>query len=271
MAQKRLDVRIKTLYLEREKFENYPIFQRELVWPLSVKRTLIDTILRDMYLHPLLVHERKTDAQEIKYYIIDGQQRLSTIFEFMDGKFATTSVALNRKEEPAFLPPIEPNKYYAQLSPEARNTFDDYMLNLYVLAHIDDPMVGLIFRRVQNQVPLSLAEKLWSYTSKTANLAVELAKHPIWTEWFAGPINRRQNFQGSLYPIFIEIARGYANMTTPRLRDLVGGTKDKEITPKLVQKIHERLDAMMHAFAGTPFTALEDEWNVLWSRRLAWQ
>ena len=258
MSQTLHSVRIKTLFLERDKYENYPVFQRERVWSNTMKRSLVDTALRDMYMHPLLVYERVSEEGVLKYFLIDGQQRLSTLLEFMDGKFATTSAAMHRKEELSSLPPVEPNRYYAQLSPTVRNAFDDYLLNFYVLKQIDDPTVGLTFRRVQNQVPLTMAEKLWSYTSHTTAFAVDLSRYPLWTNWYQGSTHRRQSFQGSLYPIYLELTRGFANMTYPRLRDLAAGAKDKDLTDEVKQAIRNRLEIVLHVFAGTPFTLKEE-------------
>jgi hypothetical protein len=103
-----------------------------------MKQSLIDTILRGMYIHPLLTHERKTETGETIFDIIDGQQRLSTIFEFMDGKFATFSLKQrSKKEEPAIVSAIEPHKHYMQLSVEAQNAFNDYILHLYILENLD--------------------------------------------------------------------------------------------------------------------------------------
>jgi hypothetical protein len=61
-----------------------PDFQRDLVWNLSKKQTLIDTILRGWHFPPIflvapLVGERLD--------VLDGQQRLNAIFEFIEGRF----------------------------------------------------------------------------------------------------------------------------------------------------------------------------------------
>lgn len=253
-----LEMRVKSIYLERDKYEHYPLFQRGRVWSPTMKKGLIDTVLRGMYMHPLLVYQTTTPEGETRYPVLDGQQRLSTIFDYMDGRFATMSIAASRKYERAIIPPLEPNSHYSQLTPKGRNAFDDYVLSLYVLEDIDDPALGLTYRRVQNQVPLTMAEKLWSYTSKCASLAAELMKHPIWAEWYQGSKDRKQHFQASLYVIHLELAHGYCNMTYPRLCDLAAGSKDHLLTEKVRQNIFDRMDVIQHAFDGTPFTQKEE-------------
>src|SRR5665213_2042168 len=65
-----------------------PEFQRNSVWPSAAKAYLIDTILNDRPI-PLLFIQRTTSAQKglPTYTIIDGQQRLRAIFEYLDDRF----------------------------------------------------------------------------------------------------------------------------------------------------------------------------------------
>jgi hypothetical protein len=66
-------------------------FQRNSVWPRAAKAYLVDTILNDKPI-PILFFQRVTSAQSTRsqYMVIDGQQRLRAIFEFLDGRFAIT-------------------------------------------------------------------------------------------------------------------------------------------------------------------------------------
>lgn len=64
-------------------------FQRNGVWPQAAKAYLIDTILNDRPI-PYLYFRRSISAQSGRslYEVIDGQQRLRAIFEFLDDDFA---------------------------------------------------------------------------------------------------------------------------------------------------------------------------------------
>ncbi len=66
-------------------------FQRNAIWPARAKAYLIDTILNDRPI-PLLFFQRTTSAQKglPSYTVIDGQQRLRAIFEFLDDRFRLT-------------------------------------------------------------------------------------------------------------------------------------------------------------------------------------
>src|SRR4051794_7128887 len=73
---------IDKIYKRRDKIE-MPDFQREEVWPVSKKQTLIDSILRGWHL-PKFYFKKASDGS---YECVDGQQRLNAIFEYYDDKF----------------------------------------------------------------------------------------------------------------------------------------------------------------------------------------
>ena len=68
-----------------------PEFQRNSVWPRRAKAYLIDSLLADRPI-PVFFFERHASAQtgRIAFSVIDGQQRLRAIFEFLDDQFRLT-------------------------------------------------------------------------------------------------------------------------------------------------------------------------------------
>src|SRR5688572_19768175 len=71
-----------------------PEFQRESVWPKAAKSYLIDTILNEKPI-PLIFFERSPSIQtgRPEYSVIDGQQRLRAIFEFIQDDFVLSEVS----------------------------------------------------------------------------------------------------------------------------------------------------------------------------------
>src|ERR1035441_7390934 len=72
--------RIKTKDLDLQ-----PGFQRGEVWSKLKKQRLVDSILRDWHVPPIHVIEHATSK---KQDILDGQQRLVAIRDFVDNQFA---------------------------------------------------------------------------------------------------------------------------------------------------------------------------------------
>ncbi|KIJ67418.1 hypothetical protein HYDPIDRAFT_84041 [Hydnomerulius pinastri MD-312] len=71
-----------------------PEYQRDVVWPESKQIGLIDSILRNFYIPPVIfVTHQHEDGSESKT-CIDGKQRLTSIQRFMDGLVCPISLIL---------------------------------------------------------------------------------------------------------------------------------------------------------------------------------
>lgn len=65
--------------------------QRDLVWSREQKQALILTILRDQKISPIIVIQSEAERKERTRYqwqVIDGKQRLTTIFSFLSFEFS---------------------------------------------------------------------------------------------------------------------------------------------------------------------------------------
>ena len=72
---------IDKIYKRRNRYE-IPEWQRQEVWSQSKKQSLIDTILRGWKLPKFYFLKSSEDPEEFE--VVDGQQRLVSIFEFFD-------------------------------------------------------------------------------------------------------------------------------------------------------------------------------------------
>ncbi len=247
-----IDVRIGSLNHEAQVYDNYPACQREKIWPYSLKRSLIDSILRGFPIPELLAHQK---GQYLE--IIDGRQRLSTILEYMHDAFPTARAGVRLKEDPC-LEPVEPNKRYSALSPQGRHRFDHSTLRISIVKNLEESQLGALFRRLQNQQTLTIAEKLWTFTSDAHGQAAELATHPFWGTMYAGRHARRYPFLASLMLLGLELASGPTNLTTPCLRTLASGADDQKITPALLAKIQQRLEDAHRLFDGASIHSIKE-------------
>lgn len=67
-----------------------PFFQRDLVWTLNQKNLLIDTVMNGLPLPAFFIWETFSDKS-----VIDGLQRLSTLYAFKNNEFPYSSVIRN--------------------------------------------------------------------------------------------------------------------------------------------------------------------------------
>src|SRR5208283_1822012 len=87
-----------------------PYFQRELVWRKTHKQDFITTILLGFPFPQIFLSRGNIDVENmvVTSLIVDGQQRMSTIMEFVDSKLDVD------------------NRFFKNFTPEEKNTFLKY-------------------------------------------------------------------------------------------------------------------------------------------------
>lgn len=106
--------------------------QRDLCWNQQQKESLIFTILRDQQINPIVVIQVRDRGESLnkKYYfkVIDGKQRLTTTFDYIDGKF---SINIEGKEY-----------YFKDLPEDCQNQISGYNFKWDIHYHYsDEPIV----------------------------------------------------------------------------------------------------------------------------------
>ncbi len=167
---------IDKIYKRRDRYE-IPEWQRQEVWSRSKKQNLIDTILRGWKL-PKFYFLRAAQEPET-YEVVDGQQRLVTIFEFFGN-----GLPLADKTAKDF-----GGTFYKDLPDAVGDAFDDYEIEFDEIEEATEEEVKEFFQRLQEGLPLTSAEKLNSLPSNLRDYVVKLTKHPFFTKVSAS--NRR--------------------------------------------------------------------------------
>jgi len=134
-----------------------PEYQRDSSEWSDPKRSLfIESLINNMTIPPLIVYPDDDPATgRERKQIVDGQQRLSTIRDFINDEFALSSEA-----EVEYAPNVGPliqGKRYSQLGVDIQDQIRGYTLNFIVLPKNLDLNLRLeIFRRInEGGVPLS--------------------------------------------------------------------------------------------------------------------
>ena len=157
----------------KNRIDTNPDFQRPAVWSLGQKQLLVDTILRDYDIPKL--YWRKISKSPEKYEVVDGQQRLRTIFEFHSGGF-------NLAKDADDIDGVVVSKmHYADLPEDLRLQFDNYPLDVIVLSDTSEDEVREMFLRLQNGTTLKAQEKRNAMPGKMRTFIKDLAKHPFFS------------------------------------------------------------------------------------------
>ena len=126
-----------------------PDFQRQSVWPPQAKSYLIDTVLRKLPI-PKIYMRTSVDISTQRTYreIVDGQQRLRSLIDFAEDKFALGSRAQEFR-----------GLRYSTLSDEQKETFLSYRISVDQLINASDDDVLEIFSRLNSYtVPVNAPE-----------------------------------------------------------------------------------------------------------------
>ncbi|MBA5248937.1 MAG: DUF262 domain-containing protein [Gammaproteobacteria bacterium] len=159
-----------------------PIFQRDFVWKIPQSSSLIESLIMQLPIPAIFL--AKDDDE--KSYIIDGQQRLTSIKKFYNDEFALkdTIKAINGKK-------------YSELDEKYRNRLDEYALQLIVVKQDkpDDNNDGIykIFERINTAGTKLYPQEIRSatYHGEFAELLSELAENEKWIDFIKTKNNRR--------------------------------------------------------------------------------
>jgi hypothetical protein len=138
-------------WLKRRELVVNPEYQRGGgLWPTAAKSYFVDTILKEFPFPKVYFHERiDKDTKRPRREIVDGQQRLSTILEFVEGKFALGGNAGDLE-----------GKRFDQLSDDHQNSFYSYTVSVDVIRNAERNEILQMFRRMNAfTLPLNAAEK----------------------------------------------------------------------------------------------------------------
>lgn len=138
--------------ISRGDLDLQPGFQRQEVWPDAKKRRLIDTILRDWHVPPVHVVEIDSDGRQ---EVLDGQQRLAAIRDFMDGRLRVDGHIDPQDDEITGLHGMK----YTDLPDKYRRRFERYALRVIILTDYSAEEPGELFFRLNQQSTLTAPEQ----------------------------------------------------------------------------------------------------------------
>ena len=140
-----------------------PPYQRMSdVWPLEKRQLLIDSILNGYDVPKLYFHEffpsRKVGNRRYKYAIVDGKQRLQSIFSFIDGEFPLAA-DMGRIDDSEVRPGGLTYAELARKYPELKTRFDGFVLPIVSILTEDTELIEDMFSRLNEAIPLNAPEK----------------------------------------------------------------------------------------------------------------
>lgn len=174
----------KEQYLD-EHLELRPPYQRRPVWTIKQKSNLIESILLGLPIPEVYVHVVTDDVGTTTYAVVDGQQRIRTILQFIgvdkdpkeeeNNSFALEDLPEDSKWR---------NTTFDELTSEQKKKFFGYQLAVRQLENSTDEEVRDMFRRLNTFLTKLNDQELRNstYSGPFVQLVEQLANDDYWAE-----------------------------------------------------------------------------------------
>jgi hypothetical protein len=169
------------IYKRRDRYE-IPDWQREEVWDPQRRQLLIDSILRGWRLPKFYFVLTSTNPPS--YEVVDGQQRLATIFEFLSDELELSEATAKQFG----------GKTYKSLPVDVSDQVDDFEIDFDEIQDATDQDLRDFFQRLQSGLPLNSSEKLNAIPSKLRTFCKRQAKHAFFINHVAFSDKRYAHF-----------------------------------------------------------------------------
>ena len=177
-----------TLEVLHQKWKNkdfeIPSFQRGYVWKQAQASKLIESFLLGLPVPPIFLFTAKEDARQL---VVDGQQRMKTVFYFFDGTFGDPSPDKKTVFRLKGLSESSPyyNKTFEELDEKDQRRLKNSVLRSFIIQQLDpadDTSVYHVFERLNTGgTALSNQEvRNCVYRGPFNDLLRELNTHECW-------------------------------------------------------------------------------------------
>jgi hypothetical protein len=152
-----------------------PPYQRKSVWNNDYKVYFIDTILRNFPCPTIFLAVEISPTGLTKYHVVDGKQRLLTVFEFVNDEFPTSD---------EYSDPDYAHKYFSQLPEEIKPKFWGYKFTIEYLKDANRAELDQSFDRLNKNVARLNAQELRHarFAGVFISYVTQLSDDPFWKD-----------------------------------------------------------------------------------------
>ncbi|WP_392885567.1 DUF262 domain-containing protein [Pseudomonas migulae] len=246
------DPDIATLYrkIRGDRLDLQPNFQRGEVWGKGKKQRLVDSVLRGWHIPP--IHVIQVPSSE-KQEVLDGQQRLAAIRDFIEGHFP-----INGEQEPLekYIQALD-GMYWSDLSAEMRGKFEDFTIRVLTISDYKPREPGELFYRLNQPTNLTSAEQRNAYFGEARQQVKSLTEYMEevgFTRELMGFSNSRMAYDDVLAKFLLTLEgatltkKVTANTVTGRYRESTGFSKElTDMSKSCLDVLYECLNRREYA------------------------
>lgn len=220
------DPDIATLHrkIRQGRLDLQPNFQRGEVWGKAKKQRLIDSIIRGWHIPPIhVIQVPNSDKQEV----LDGQQRLAAIRDFLEGEF-TINGNLDPVEQ--YVMDLD-GLSWDELPDTVAGKIEDFTIRLLTISDYKPGEPGELFYRLNQPTNLTSAEQRNAYFGEARQQVKDLSERMVdlgYDREVLGFSNSRMAYDDVISKFLLTLELGTlkkkitANSVTARYRDSDG-------------------------------------------------
>ena len=207
-----------------------PPYQRRSVWNQNYKDYFIDTVLHGYPAPAIFIYQEITPEGVSKVSVVDGKQRLSTLFQFANNEFSVYEKTTIQRFR---------GKYFKDLETKDKQEFWKYQFAIEYLPSSDEDVIGNIFDRINRNVI-----KLTSQELRHARLSgdfITLAEELC--TWMFNYLGKR--------------SKNFPNLNSTSRKQM----KDVEMVAQLLLFLDEGAKSYSPDYLDRAFTERDSEWE----------
>ncbi|TDL31194.1 DUF262 domain-containing protein [Jeotgalibacillus sp. S-D1] len=241
-------------YKRRKKINFNPPYQRVSgLWDISGRQLFIDSLINSFDIPKFYVHRLLSSEEGYFFSIVDGKQRIQSIFDFIENKFPLSKDFVLYEDGSDKLA----GKYYEEISsqyPKIINQFDQYILDVVQVVTDDEELIREMFLRLNEGVNLNNSEKRLSKNSFLNNKIKEIVNTNKLFEMIQFK-NRRYEYEELLTKIIlIEQEEGPVSLSKKNLDLLIDEYKYFNIKIEhILDSVNLIIENMIRIFEGKEF------------------
>lgn len=214
-------------FSRRELIDFKPVYQRKSgLWNRDRQSLLIDTMLRGydipkLYLADFRSIPSELNVDNLPYAVIDGKQRLESIFAFFKNELRLVDKVVNLDESPLGVAELD----YSALrlfEPRLASLIENFKLTVMSVTSENEYLIHDLFVRLNYGESLMAAEKRNAMAGRVPVYIRHIASHELFGEYIPFGTQRMEEFNIAAKLLHIEFAGKFRDVKAKDLDSFVG-------------------------------------------------
>ena len=236
------------------KIDPKPQYQRGSVWSEANKQLLIDSILRGYDIPKFYL--RVLNSGPYKHEVVDGQQRLRTLWEFCDNKFPLGDISKD-------IPNMNDlsGKLFKELRTDEQDGILSFVLTITEIRDSTEIEIRELFLRLQEGKSLLPPEKRNAMLGKMRDFIATLANHQVFLKTYI--TNSRFDYDDwAAHIVCIELNNGPIDVKATDLKKMYETEVDFDLSSMKAIKVKKVLN-YLDKILSQPTPEMKIKWGFV--------